>query len=200
MTTLKYYTNKAKEFFDGTVNVDMRDLYQPFLELIPDGGKILDAGCGSGRDAKFFKEQGYNVVSFDYSEEIVRLASEYIGEPVLHMSFDDVNFKNEFNGIWACASIIHVPKQDISGVLEKLSRALKPNGILYTSFKYGKAEGIRKGRYFSDYTESAFQRIVDTMPFLTVVKQWKSTDVRPNRKDEYWLNVLLIKDSPLSIT
>ena len=92
MTTLKYYTDKAKEFCDGTVNVDMGDLYQPFLELIPDGGKILDAGCGSGRDTKYFKDQGYSVVAFDYSEEIVRLATEYIGEPVLHMSFDDVEF------------------------------------------------------------------------------------------------------------
>jgi 2-polyprenyl-3-methyl-5-hydroxy-6-metoxy-1,4-benzoquinol methylase len=77
----------------------MENLYQPFLELIPDGGRILDAGCGSGRDTKYFKNQRYSVVAFDYSEEIVRLASEYINQPVLHMSFDHVEFENEFDGI-----------------------------------------------------------------------------------------------------
>ena len=167
--------------------------YQPFLELIADGGKILDAGCGSGRDTKFFKERRYSVVAFDYSSEIVRLASEYIGEPVLHMSFDDVEFENEFDGIWACASIIHVPKDKISGVLSKLSRALKENGILYTSFKYGDAEETRKGRLFCDFTESTFQIVLETVPSLKMIKHWKTVDARPNRKDEFWLNMLLQK-------
>jgi len=191
--TKKYYAEKAQHFFDGTVGVDMDDLYQPFLDLMPDRGKILDAGCGSGRDTLYFKKKGYSVVAFDYSEEIIKLATEYIGEPVLQMSFDDVSFNNEFDGIWACASILHVSKQDISGVLVKLSYALKLNGILYTSFKYGDAEEVRNGRCFSDYTESTFQRVVDTVPSLSMIKHWKTTDVRPDRKDEYWLNVLLQK-------
>jgi len=193
-TTKKYYTEKAQQFFDGTVTVDMDDLYQPFLDLIPAQGRILDAGCGSGRDTLHFKKKGYSVFAFDYSEEIVRLATDYIGEPVIQMSFDDVNFDNEFDGIWACASILHVPKQDISGVLAKLSHSLKSNGVLYTSFKYGTTEELRKGRCFSDYTESAFQRVVDSVPSLTMIKHWKTTDVRPDRKEEYWLNVLLIKN------
>lgn len=191
--TKDYYTEKAKQFFDGTVDVDMENLYQPFLELIPDNGKILDAGCGSGRDTLYFKRKGYSVVAFDYSEEIVRLSTEYTGEQILHMSFEDVDFKNEFDGIWACASLIHVSKQDICIVFEKLSDALKPKGILYTSFKYGETEEIRKGRRFSDYTESTFEQLIDTVPSFITIKQWKSLDVRPNRKDEYWLNVLLKK-------
>ena len=193
MTTLEYYTDKAKEFCDGTVNVDMGDLYLPFLKLIPDGGKILDAGCGSGRDTKFFKDQGYSVVAFDFSAEIVKLASEYIGETVLHMSFEDVDFENQFDGIWACASILHVPKNDIGGVLSRLSRALKKSGILYTSFKYGDAEEVRKDRLFSDFTELSFQTILEPVPSLKMIKHWKTVDARPDRKDEFWLNMLLQK-------
>jgi SAM-dependent methyltransferase len=193
MTTLEYYTDKAKDFCEGTVNVDMGALYQPFLELIPDGGKILDAGCGSGRDSKFFKDQGYGVVAFDYSKEIVKLASEYTGEPVLHMSFNEVEFENEFDGIWACASILHVPKNEISGVLGKLSHALKKDGILYTSFKYGDAEEVRKDRLFSDFTEPSFQIVLETVPSLKMVQHWKTVDARPDRKDEFWLNMLLQK-------
>lgn len=192
-STEKYYKEKAKEFFDGTVNVNMEDLYRPFLELIPVGGKILDAGCGSGRDALYFKQQGYSVIAFDYSEELVRLASSLINSPVLHRSFDDIVFNEEFDGIWACASILHVSKRDIGNILKKLTNALKINGILYTSFKYGDVEKIRNGRLFNDYTESSFQKVLNNLPALKKIKFWKTVDARPGRKDEFWLNVLLRK-------
>ena len=96
-----------------------------FLKLLPKNGKILDAGCGSGRDSLFFKQQGYDVVSFDISKELVDLASRLIGQKVLHMSFGDLDFENEFHGIWASASLLHIPQEEMDDVLEKLSRALK---------------------------------------------------------------------------
>lgn len=193
MTTRTYYKEKAKAFFDSTIGIDMGGLYKPFLDQLPGKGKILDAGCGSGRDTAYFKSQGYDVVAFDFSEEMVKLASDYIGEPVLYMSFKDIAFEGEFDGVWACASIVHIPKNESVEVFNKLSYALKRGGVLYTSFKYGDCEEIRNGRFFSDYTESSLRSVIDKIPSLKIIKHWKTPDVRPERKNEYWLNMLLGK-------
>lgn len=195
MPTSKYYNDNAEKFFTETVNLDMEDIYHQFLNILPEGGKILDAGCGSGRDSLFFKKQGYQVTSFDYSEELVKLASEYIGDTVLQISFDDLTFKVEFDGIWACASLLHVPKSNIESIMGKLTEALKQDGILYASFKYGNKEEVRNNRLFSDYTESTFSALIKKIPALKFIKQWKTADARPKRQGEYWYNVLLRKES-----
>ncbi len=192
-TTLHYYESNAKEFFDDTVSIDMTDLYGPFLELMPQKGTILDAGCGSGRDSKFFINQGYKIVAFDYSPELVRLASEYIGQDILLLSFENLSFKNEFDGVWACASMLHLPKQKMSAALTKLTRALKDNGILYTSFKHGDAELYRKDRFFSDYDEESFDELLEKHPKLALIRHWKTSDLRKGREHEKWLNILLRK-------
>jgi len=192
--TRTYYSENAQKFYDGTVNLDMESHYNTFLNMIPKGGKILDAGCGSGRDSLYFKKKGYNVVAFDYSEALVKLASDLIGTPVLQMSFQDIAFIGEFDGIWACASLLHVPKTEMRGIISKLAEALKPDGILYASFKYGYREEIRKGRLFSDYTKSTFQALIKKESSLKIVKHWKTADVRPKRKNEYWLNALMRKE------
>ena len=134
-STLNYYQTNSESFIENTINVDVNDLYRPFLENIPSTGKILDAGCGSGRDTKFFLEKGFNVVAFDNSPNMVRHAAEYTGQEVLLMSFEDIEFKDNFDGIWACASVLHVPENNIFTVLSKFADALKDDGILYTSFK-----------------------------------------------------------------
>jgi len=192
-STYEYYYQKSKEFFDNTVNIDMEDIYKPFLELMPKGGKILDAGCGSGRDTFYFIEKGYDVVAFDYSEPLAQLASDYTGQEILHMSFEDIDFIEEFDGIWACASLIHVAKRDINSAIARLERALKPNGVLYASFKYGDAEGYNKKRFFNNYTESSFESLVEDFTSIKVVHIWKTEDLRAERKDEFWLNALLRK-------
>jgi len=193
MTTKEYYDQNADSFFKETVNIDMEDLYKPFLGLIPQGGKILDAGCGSGRDTLYFNKKGYNVVSFDYSEPLVELATEYTGQEILLRSFEDIDFTDEFDGVWACASLIHVAKRDINSAVAKLERALKPNGVLYASFKYGDDEEVRKGRFFNDYTESSIESLTKDISSLRVINMWKTEDLRDDRKEEFWLNVLITK-------
>ena len=193
MTTKEYYDQNADSFFKETVNIDMEDLYKPFLGLIPQGGKILDAGCGSGRDTLYFNKKGYNVVSFDYSEPLVELATEYTGQEILLRSFEDIDFTDEFDGVWACASLIHVAKRDINSAVAKLERALKPNGVLYASFKYGDDEEVRKGRFFNDYTESSIESLTKDISSLRVINMWKTEDLRDDRKEEFWLNVLFTK-------
>lgn len=191
--TLDYYQSNAEKFFDDTVSIDLTDLYYPFLELMPETGLILDAGCGSGRDTRFFLRQGFDVVAFDNSSEMVKLASHFTGQDCLLLSFDDINFENKFDGVWACSSMLHVPKSNMINVLNKLCTALKHDGILYTSFKYGDDEVFRNGRLFSNYDEESFNAVITDQKELDILKYWKTNDLRPGREGEKWLNILLQK-------
>ena len=195
-STLNYYQTNSESFIENTVNVDVNDLYRPFLENMPSTGKILDAGCGSGRDSKFFLEKGFSVVAFDNSPNMVRHAAEYTGQEVLLMSFEEIEFKDNFDGIWACASVLHVPENNIATVLSKFTDALKDNGILYTSFKYGDREQIRNGRFFANYTEERFDQLLAVIPKLELIQYWKTSDLRPGRSEEKWLNIVLRKINP----
>ena len=162
-----------------------------FIDLLPKEADILDFGCGSGRDAKYFLEHGYHVEAIDGSTELCRLASIYTGIEVRHMLFQELNEREKYDGIWACASILHLNKAELSGVFEKMSRALKKNGIIYTSFKYGDFEGMRNGRYFTDFTEELFAALLNNIPLLTIEKQWITGDARQGREDEKWYNIIL---------
>jgi SAM-dependent methyltransferase len=194
-TTMDYYDRNARGFFDTTVHLTMDHLYQPFLELIPNHGRILDAGCGSGRDSLYFKKQGYSVTAIDNSRELVKLASDLLGEDVLLMSFDEIEFCDKFDGIWACASLLHVQKSSIDEVLHGLTGALKVGGVLYASFKYGIDETIERERLFNNYTGESFSLLLNRHPSLRILRVWKTDDVRQDRKGKYWLNTLVKKQS-----
>lgn len=191
--TVVYYDKNAAEFTRGTESVDMSHLYGEFLPLVPEGGRILDAGCGSGRDAVFFKRQGYVVSAFDASFELAAIASRGMGTPVKVMSFTDLESDSEYDGIWACASLLHVSTSEMDEVLNRLTRALKPGAVLYVSFKYGTAEVIRDGRFFNDYDENKFQALIERHNDLSVAKMWQTNDSRPGRQSEVWLNAFLRK-------
>ena len=186
---VEYYNKNADSFFTGSVAADMSDVQSRFLSYVPAGGRILDAGCGSGRDSKAFLNAGYDVVSFDASEEMCRRASEYIGKPVLNMRFEDVAYEAEFDGIWACASLLHVPVEELPDVLKKMKRALKPGGVLYASFKYGEGTVFRGERQFSDFTETSIVPLFEQAGF-EIVSNVVGSDSRPGREDEKWVNVI----------
>ena len=114
--TLEYYNENADKFILGTLNVDMMTIQKKFISYIPKGGKVLDLGCGSGRDSLFFKELGYDVTAIDGSAEMCIQAEKNIGQPVINMTFDKLDYEAEFDGIWACASLLHVPSRDISSL------------------------------------------------------------------------------------
>lgn len=195
-STLAYYDANAQKFADGTIDVDLSELYRHFLEFLPTGGTILDAGCGPGRDIKFFSERGFQVVAFDNSPEMVRLASEYSDQDVLLLSFDEVAFKEQFDGVWACSSTLHVPEKEMASILRKLAFSLKPGGILYTSHKYGEGQLMRGDRLFVDYTEQSFDDLLTKVPELELVRYYRTSDARPGRGDEKWLNILLRRPIP----
>lgn len=188
--TIVYYEQNADSFIDGTLGADMDDLRQGFLELLPEGSYILDFGCGSGRDIKAFLDSGYRVDAVDGSEELCRRASDYTGIPVKHMLFQELSDREQYDGIWACASILHLKRRELPDVLQRISDALKPGGILYTSFKYGNFEGMREGRYYSDFTEETLAALMEQVPSLLIFEQRISCDVRPGREEERWINIL----------
>jgi len=192
-STHEYYTKNAVKFYNDTVNVDMESLYQPFLKHVHKKGSILDAGCGSGRDSLNFIKKGFVVTAFDFSEEFVKLASNLTGTRVRHMSFDDIIFDEEFDGIWACASLIHVPKNKMAGIMSRLARSLKKNGVMFASFKYGDKEEFRNDRLFNDYNEDNLHSLIEDQPALSMIKYWKTEDTRKDRKGMYWMNLLFKK-------
>jgi SAM-dependent methyltransferase len=191
--SIEYYNRNAVEFYSNTINVNMTNHYMPFLELIPKGGRILDAGCGSGRDSLYFLNASYQVVAFDASQEMVKLSTKLIGQPVRLMEFQKMNFVNEFDGIWACASLLHVPRVEMHNVFRRLTIALKPNGIIYASFKYGDKEEHRNGRYFNGYDEYSFEKLLAVQSSLSKISYFVTEDIRQDRLGEKWLNVLLTR-------
>ncbi len=193
MNTLSYYNKKAKEFVSDTVDVTFTEIQDIFLDYIPSGGRILDFGCGSGRDTKYFLSKGYDVDAIDGSVELCKIASEYTGIAVKQMLFEELDAIEEYDGIWACASILHVEKNQLPDIIQKIATATKKNGMVYLSFKYGDFEGVKNGRYFTYLTEASFEDILHNIPTLTIDKLWITTDVRAGRGDEQWLNLILKK-------
>lgn len=190
--TLNYYNQNADSFIEGTVSVNFKEEQDKFLQMLS-GKKILDFGCGSGRDTMYFLKSGFDVTATDGSEELCKYASEYTGIQVKQMLFQDLDEVDYYDGIWACSSILHLSKNELRIVMNKMSRALKSGGIIYTSFKYGNFEGERNGRFFTDFTIDEFTDFVKDVKEMAIEEYWITGDVRPGRGDERWLNLILRK-------
>ena len=186
----RYYDDQAERFYSASVGADMSEHYARFLAHVPAGGRILDAGCGSGRDSRAFLDRGYDIVACDASARMVELSFALVGRPTMHLRFQDLAFAEEFDGVWACASLLHVPRFEINDVLTRLVRALRIGGVLFLSVKYGEHEEQRNGRWFNDYTEHSMRELLTSQPNLQLVDLWVSGDVRPERGGEQWLDVI----------
>lgn len=191
--TIGYYNANAAAFAAGTVGVDMTDLRRRFTELLPAGSHVLDLGCGSGRDSLAFLQQGFSVTAVDGSRELCRLAAELTGLPVRCVPFAGLDYRSEFEGVWACASLLHVEKNSMAGVLRLTAEALKPGGVLYVSYKYGAEQRSVEGRLFSDYTERDLPVLFPSEGHLICREWWVTEDARPDRAGERWLNILCRK-------
>ena len=104
---------------------------------------------------------------------------------------DDIDWVSEFDGIWACASLLHLRRNSIDSVLHKLRRALKPNGVMFVSFKLRDEEWEEEGRFFNGYDQTSFQQLIRGHPALVCESMWLSEDVRPDHKGKMWLNAIL---------
>ena len=186
-----YYDDNAQSFYDSTVDVDMVGFYCKFLPLVGAEGRILDLGCGSGRDTKYFVDLGYKVDAIDASKEMVRLASIKSGLEVKHMTFEEFNPDLQYDGIWACASLLHVEPKALKSMLVQISHWLNVSGVLYASFKYGDGVRVKDGRTFTDMDEYQLKVLLSAAD-LILKESWVTYDQRLER-NEKWLNALITK-------
>lgn len=191
--TLEYYNKQFETYVEDTLNVDFAETQNRFINKLKKGSYILDFGCGSGRDTKYFLERGFKVTAIDGSVELCKFASKLTGIEVKHMYFQELSEEEAYDGIWACSSILHLPYADLVDVMQKMVTAVKKQGIIYTSFKHGTFEGERNGRYFTDMNEAKFAEFMKNFSSLQLEEYWVTGDVRPERSSEKWLNLILKK-------
>lgn len=192
-STLDYYNENTDSFIFGTLSADMSYARNRFSKHLPVSASILDYGCGAGRDTKVFLQQGFRVDAIDGSGKLCEKASEFTGIQVKQMLFQELDAEDRYDGIWACASILHLPKEELYDVFERMIRATKTNGVIYISFKYGTFEGLRGERYFTDFTKENLIAFLQPFSGLEIIEDWISEDVRKGREDEQWLNMILRK-------
>ena len=189
--TINYYEKNAHNYVEGTKDVAFTDVQDRFLSFLPESSFILDFGCGSGRDTKYFIGKGHIVDAIEGSEKLCEIASSNTGVKVRHMLFSELDSNSVYDGIWACASILHLKKFELRNVFVKMIKAVKPGGYIYASFKYGEFEGYRLDRYFTDFTKESFCEFIKDVSGFILVEIWISEDVRPGRGEEKWLNLIL---------
>ena len=191
--TIEYYDKNSELFVSSTKDVEFNKMQNMLLKYLKKGDYILDLGCGSGRDSKAFLEKGFKVVSVDGSEKLCNIASSYIGQEVIFTTFQNFKSDIKFNGIWACASLLHLPYKDLKEVIKNLRNNLKEEGYFYLSFKYGEFEGERNGRYFTNMTEKKFRNLIKDILEYEIVEEKITSDARKGREEEKWLNIILKK-------
>lgn len=189
--SVEYYDKNALDFIKSTIDANMTKLYERFEQYISYGMRILDLGCGSGRDSRYFVNKGYEVVAIDPSVEMCDHIRSMLSIPVYKMSAETLSFTNEFDAIWACASLLHVSKDNMEIVFRLMHKALKNEGICYGSWKYGEQERYENGRLFADYTECSLGHILSGVGLFDVLEMWTTQDVRPDKQAQKWINVIL---------
>lgn len=196
MNTLDYYNKNSEEYFNSTLNVDMTNTYKPFLKLVPKDGKILDLGCGSGRDSMNFMKLGYEVTAVDGAKELAKKASALLGKEVIVSTFEELELKEKFHGIWACASLLHIKREDLKTVLNNLYNNLEDNGVFYMSFKYGEKEYVDdKNRYFNCFTDESIISFINENTKYNILGLYITEDKLGRVNEVKWLNLICNKKS-----
>lgn len=190
--SIDFYNQHASSFYASTVEVDSSSLLEQFIPYLPKSGRVLDAGCGSGRDSKRLIDLGFHVDAFDASEALATLAQQLLGKPVRVATFMQFTSTHQYDGIWACASLLHVAKASLPDTFAHLASMLKSGGAFYCSFKYGQGEVERDGRRFTHCDEALLAELLSGLP-LVIDKVWLTTDLRVGRENEQWLNAVLLK-------
>lgn len=188
--TLKYYNDNSENFKMKWDNY-LFDIPNTFASYLKSGDNVLDLGCGTGRDSLYFKDKGLNVTCVDGAINMCKIASEALNIEVENKTYFDLDYKDMFEGVFACASLLHLKNDDLKIVLKKIYDSLRYNGIMYSSFKYGNDERYEDGRYFNDMTLDKFNRLMnESGSNFEIVKAWNTAQYGSDRE---FLNIILRK-------
>ena len=192
--TLAFYDENAEAYAAWTQGLDLSETHDRFLAHVPTGGHVLDAGSGSGRDTAAFLHRGFRVTAFDASPRLAALSSEATGQPTHVLRFDEVEWRREFDGVWASASLLHVPEAELPDALARLAHALRPGGVLFATFQEGEGTDLRDGRFYQLVTADDLRTLAEAEPILDLVEL--SRDADPGRRGISWLQLLARRVDP----
>ena len=186
-----YYESNAEHYAAETFSADMSEQYQRFLPLLKKGAKILDVGSGSGRDACYFQKHGYQVTALEPSKNLCKEIRKVFSGEIICSDIQNYRPKERYDGIWACASLIHLQEEEILRFFEKIDLYLNDNGVVYVSGKNGIPTGeTADGRYFLEFTEGLVGKILAVNDRMKLEELWYSEDVS-DRKGFRWMNIIL---------
>lgn len=191
--SIQYYNDHSDKFIKETFNADMLSIVERFLVHIPDKGAILDLGCGSGRDSGYFVARGYEVYGIDGSEKMIEHARRILGDRAVLTTFDAYSSDKLFDGIWASASLLHVPYEELPDIISKYRDMLGVGGVFYMSFKNRERDYEKDGRYFTCFDEKRLLELLMQLDGLKVMQVFETADVRKNRGDQLWVNCLCMR-------
>lgn len=190
-STIDYYDRNADEYIARTADVAFDEIYSRFLKYIPAGGRIMDLGCGSGRDVKWFCEHGHEAYGLDASKKLVSKASDAYDVPVFTGLIEEWTTSKLFDGVWCCASLMHLDDIALEKFFGNLKYNLKQGGVLFMSVKSGIQTGLDKqGRYLRDFTEEDVHKIINRHGELEVRELWYTED-KLARDTFRWMNVIV---------
>lgn len=191
--TICYYDNNAEKYYQNTIGANVNEVMKRFLTYLPEGGTIVDAGCGSGRDVKAFRDMGYIATGIDASSELVNLARQRLGINVTLADMSRWIADVPADGIWCCASLMHLSDERIKDFLINTKYNLKPGGSLFISVKTGVETGIDyEGRYIRNFTEEELRTFIHDIKHLDIMECWYNEDAL--MRDSFrWLNIIVVR-------
>lgn len=187
------YDTNASQFIESWLSADMAEQYSIFEKELHPGAKILDGGCGSGRDSLYFLMKGYDVKAFDPSKEMIKYASEFTGIKVAYGKWEELDEKNAYDGIWASASLYHVARPDMARTFQRIADALKSKGVLFASFRDRPDDFTEDGRSFTSFNKETFEDFLSPLGLFDVIKIQERIDTRKGKENEKWLFAFLRK-------
>ncbi len=191
----EYYDRYGKKYAESTLDVNLSELYQRFPKYLPPKARILDAGSGSGRDTLAFLTRGYDVEAFDSSRSLCELSTQLTGVKTRLLRFQDFEDVEQYDGIWACASLLHVPEAELPDAVNRLLRSLKHGGALYMSFKHGVGERVSSdGRFYTDMNTSHLEALFKSILGVKIAESWISQGEGDFKGQAEWLNAIVLKE------